>query len=303
MRNAGRVSLCGCFVVAAVSLGGGVSCSRRGLPGRLDGRHRRGPGGIGRQRARRAGGGGVSGGGSAATGTGGAAGLAAACAGAADPRLVLADQRILRLTVTETLNTVRYLIDDAEATALVSGGDHRRRTTATNRSAAFRRSKTRTSTAANFPQLDDVADHVGELRRSPTSRRSPHVLNADGHVRDRRTSTSWRPKRTGGSSRPTSRRGSGRSTAKLRSPQTVNGYQVTFTIPEATGFAVDALLRSPQMLWRWEIGNHDVAVELTGGHPADRRGAGDAALVLPDRSAARRYAAWRPRARGRCART
>src|SRR4029079_15649608 len=42
---------------------------------------------------------------------------------------------------------------------------------------------------------------------------------------------------------------------RLRNPQTVNGYLVTFTVEEATGFGVEALLRSPQMLWRWEIAN------------------------------------------------
>ena len=47
MRNAGRVSLCGCFFVAAVSLGGGVSCSRRGLPGGSMGQSDGGPAGAG----------------------------------------------------------------------------------------------------------------------------------------------------------------------------------------------------------------------------------------------------------------
>jgi hypothetical protein len=36
--------------------------------------------------------------------------------------------------------------------------------------------------------------------------------------------------------------------------QIVNGYQVTQTVEQATGFAVNALYMSPQLLWRWELG-------------------------------------------------
>ena len=36
-------------------------------------------------------------------------------------------------------------------------------------------------------------------------------------------------------------------------------------------YAVYALLSSPQMLWRWEIGNTGRGVDLARRHPADRR--------------------------------
>src|SRR5262245_47553951 len=55
------------------------------------------------------------------TGAGGA-GAAAACAGAADPRLLVAGQRIFRLTSNELLNTVRFLVGETEAAALIQDG-------------------------------------------------------------------------------------------------------------------------------------------------------------------------------------
>ena len=36
--------------------------------------------------------------------------------------------------------------------------------------------------------------------------------------------------------------------------QMVNGYMVTTTVQQATGYAVYALLMSPQLMWRWELG-------------------------------------------------
>src|SRR5580765_4585699 len=55
-------------------------------------------------------------------GAGGAGGIPAACSGASDERVVVADQRILRLTVNETLNTIRYLIDATEAATVADMG-------------------------------------------------------------------------------------------------------------------------------------------------------------------------------------
>jgi Protein of unknown function (DUF1592)/Protein of unknown function (DUF1588)/Protein of unknown function (DUF1595) len=40
---------------------------------------------------------------------------------------------------------------------------------------------------------------------------------------------------------------------KLKS-DLVNGYQVTTTVEQATGFAVNAIFMSPQVLWKWELG-------------------------------------------------
>ena len=58
-------------------------------------------------------------GGNTGTGTGG---MAPACTGMSDPRMVVADQRIMLMTKPQLVNTVRYLIDDAEADALLAMG-------------------------------------------------------------------------------------------------------------------------------------------------------------------------------------
>jgi hypothetical protein len=47
----------------------------------------------------------------------------------------------------------------------------------------------------------------------------------------------------------------------LRS-QLVNGYQVTLSVEEATGYAVYALYMTPQVLWRWELGGEAAAALL-----------------------------------------
>ena len=71
--------------------------------------------------------------------------------------------------------------------------------------------------------------------------------------------------------------------AKLRAPQTVNGYEVTFTVEEATSYAVRALLGSPQMLWRWELGDSALASTAPAGVPlSDHELATQLAFFLTD---------------------
>jgi hypothetical protein len=74
--------------------------------------------------------------------------------------------------------------------------------------------------------------------------------------------------------------------SRLRAPQIVNGYEVTFTVQEATSYAVQALLGSPQMLWRWEIGDPAMASGAPGpaGIPlTDHELATHLAFFLTDR--------------------
>ena len=206
MRNATRISLCGWLLVAAFALGGAASPGCRRTPLR-----RKRAGGMGIDRGRRAvsaGAAGGVGGGSTGTGTGG---VPAACAGASDARLVVARQRILRLTMNETLNTVRYLFGDTEATRCVSegligiGGRSDR-----HRAGGFRRCRVDDHHGRRIHDLDRIADDVARYVDA-NSRRSPRVRPPPMRARPR-TSTSWRRGRTGGSSRRTSRPGSPRST-------------------------------------------------------------------------------------------
>src|SRR3954470_17010591 len=110
-RKATWISLWRWSLVAAFALGGVATagCGRRAPIRSGTGGSIAGGAGVGILGTAGGGGGGVTGVG----GTGG--GVASACAGASDSRLIVAGQRILRLTMNETLNTVRYLVGDAEA--------------------------------------------------------------------------------------------------------------------------------------------------------------------------------------------
>jgi hypothetical protein len=66
----------------------------------------------------------------------------------------------------------------------------------------------------------------------------------------------------------------------LRS-QIVNGYQVTLSVEEATGEAIYALLMTPQVLWRWELGATPSPVPL-GVYLTDTELASSLSLFLTD---------------------
>ena len=240
MRNWIRITLRRCLPVAALLLFGAAApaCNRKGLPAGD-------PGSAGT-------GGGIVGlggnGGQGVTGVGGAAGIAAACSGASDERLVIADQRILRLTDRETVNTIRYLFGDTEATALVNDGiigdsDLERR---------FPPLQGNTDIdSPTFAGLEQVAQHVGAyvLANFATVTACPAVTDACATTYlDKLAGRAYRRQLT----QDEQTRFSALYT-RLRNPQTVNGYLVTFTVEEATSYAVEALLTSPQMLWRWRL--------------------------------------------------
>lgn len=227
------------------------ACGRKGLPGGDPGSAGTGVGIVGL-------------GGNGGQGVGGAAGIAAACSGASDDRLVIADQRILRLTANETLNTIRYLIDDTEAAALTDG----RLTTADNEPLLRRfpplEGNYDIDTIA-FTSFYQVAQHVGDyvLANFATITACPTATDvcATAYL-DKLAARAYR--------RQLTQDEQARFRAlytKLRNPQTVNGYLVTFTVQEATSYAVQALLDSPQMVWRWELGDPAMAATSPAGVP------------------------------------
>ena len=176
---------------------------------------------------------------------------------------MVAPQRILRLTMTETLNTIRYLIDDNEANALLTKGWSP--ATRSSRAACFRRCRPATIIGDEYNILERIADDVriyvlanfASLTGCPTATDAC----ATAHL-DKLAARAYR--------RPLTPDEQLRFTAlytKLRSAQTVNGYEVTFTVEEATGYAVNALLMSPQMLWRWEHGDPAMAATTPAGIP------------------------------------
>ena len=271
MRNTMRISLGPRSLVAPVALlVVAFGCHRQSLPGKADGAAGAGVGIVGSG----------GNGGSASTGGGGAAGVAAACTGGSDDRLVLAGQRVLRLTDGEVVNTIRYLIDDIEATALVNdaviAGD-------SEFQLRFPPLRANADIDLNaFSYLEPVAQHVGNYVlanfATVTGCASASDACATAYL-DKLAARAYRRKLTADEQSRFSRLYTG-----LRNPQTVNGYLVTFTVEEATSYAVEALLVSPQMLWRWEIGDPAVASSAPAGIPlTDAELATHLAFFLTDR--------------------
>jgi hypothetical protein len=204
-------------------------------------------------------------GGQGVAGTGGTAGVASACAGTSDPSLVLAGQRILRLTMNETLNTVRALFGDAEAAALVSDGVIGGAGDNLDANRKFPPLEVNTIDGSSFPVLDQIAGHVAgyvlaqfataTACPTPTDTCATAYLDQLARRAYRRQLTSDEQTRLWA------------LYAKLRGTQTVNGYQVSFTVEEATSYSVEALLSSPQMLWRWELGDATTASTSPAGIP------------------------------------
>src|SRR5262245_42234244 len=143
MWNVIRTSRCRWLLLAGLLLGGAATAGCRGRPGL------KGPPG---------GGGGAGG----AGGAGGTGTPAALCAGPSDARLVVADQRILRLTMNETLHTVRYLVGDAEAAALVAQGIFDGGDDIVDAHRWFPPLQDNVITDVSLPKLERIAEHVGD---------------------------------------------------------------------------------------------------------------------------------------------
>ena len=202
-------------------------------------------------------------GGPGSAGASGAAGMTGACV-PGDTRLLLADQRILPLTTNEVVNTVRALIGDAEATALATAHivDDGNEVSSLRH---FPPLETDLIDDTTFPALDRVASHVGQYVLDNFATIVPCTTVDDRCANAYLTKLAVKAYRRQLTTDEQTRFNA--LYTRLRSPQTINGYQVTFSIQEATSLAVEALLRSPQVLWRWEIGAPGRAP--TGGCPAD----------------------------------
>ncbi|HXU02312.1 MAG TPA: DUF1592 domain-containing protein [Polyangia bacterium] len=253
--------------MAIAALGG---CSKRALNpdggvGNIEGGVVGSGGAGGHGNGQGTGGNGIAGQGAGGQATGGTAGLAAACSDASDPRLVVAGQRILRLTVNETLNTVRYLIDDTEAKALVT----RQIVGASDSDPVIRRfppllppSAIDTTELLSLDLVaDDVAKYVYDNFASVTGCSPATDTCAHAYLKTL-ASRAYRRILT-----PAEQTRFDALYTTLRSQQNVNGYAVTFTIEEATEYSVRALFHSPQMIWRWEIGDPAKASTAPAGVP------------------------------------
>jgi hypothetical protein len=259
MRKATRISLYRWLPVVVLAIGGAASL------------------GCDNRRAVGSGTGAAGSGGRGGAGAGGTAGVAAACAGASDARLVVASQRIMRLTANETLNTVRYLVGDLEARALVGEGI----ISFEDSFWTFPPLPESDISSGSFVQVDRVADHVARYVLENFESVTGCPTATDGCARAYLARLAPRAYR-----RQLTRDEQSRFAAlydRLRTPQTVSGYEVTFTVEEATSHAVNALLISPQMLWRWELGDPAMASTAPAGVPlTDLELASQLAFFLTD---------------------
>ena len=203
--------------------------------------------------------GGRAGSGGSAPGEGGGPGgggvAEAACSGAADPRLIVAPQRILLLTVPQVVGTVGYLFGDAAAAQVrsspaldlaadtltrfpPSGGED----ATISEGAVISRDQVGQivgryvlehfgDVTACAPPIDACALAYLDVLAARAYRRA---LTADEHA------------------------ALGELYATLRE-QDVDGYLVTASVEEATQYAVYALVTAPQLLWRTEIGGQSAA--------------------------------------------
>lgn len=184
---------------------------------------------------------------------GGAGAPATACAGAADPRLVVAPQRTLRLTGRQYLNSVRKVVGAGAADALSKVAALQERLNPALRKFPPLSGEPDNIIGTEYTSLETYADAVSkyvlENFATATGCSAPATdACATDWLKSRAALTYRRPLTGAEQTRFTD------LYTKLKS-QEVNGYVVTNTVEQATSSAMNALLLSPQFLWRWEIGN------------------------------------------------
>lgn len=205
----------------------------------------------------------ASGGASASGGSGGGAGkggATAACAGATDPRVVVAPQRVVPLSAEQVLATVRALFG-APAVARIMEKNVLALTPEEQKHFPPAAAESITLDSTGLVPRDAVGQLVGEYVAAnfetvtacptPTDTCALAYLNA-------LASKAYRREPTGDE-----RTALGALYAKLRR-QEVNGFVVEATVEEATQYAVHALVMSPQLLWRYETGDPAAIPASTG---------------------------------------
>ena len=171
---------------------------------------------------------------------------------ASDPAQVVAPQRIALLTSTQLMNMIRLVSDDA-ARSIVDGAvfevtsDFRARFPP----ARFEPYKS-IPDATSLSVFSTTAQKVGEYLRdhfaAVTTCPSPPTDACATRYLDTLAGKAYR--------RPLTPDEQARFSSLYDSLKSavVKDQPITLTVEEATGFAVQALLLSPQLLWRWEVG-------------------------------------------------
>jgi hypothetical protein len=198
---------------------------------------------------------------------------------ASDPAQVVAPQRIVLLTSTQLLNMIRLVSDDVVKVIV----DDNYFPVVTDLTVRFPPSRVEQyKSIQNVDELSpfgNAAQKVGEYVRDnfetltyclpPSDECATTYLDVLAAKAYRRKLTAEEQQRFS------------ELYATLIS-LVVNGQQVTLTVPEATGFAVTALLLSPQLLWRWELGS-EASSSPPGVYLTDAELASNLSFFLTDR--------------------
>ena len=183
-------------------------------------------------------------------GAGGAGGAEAACTGPADPRLVVAPQRILLLTLPQVVSTVEYLLGGGAAERVrssqeleISPDSRRRFPPSGGDDAAI--------SEAAVVSRDQVGQIVGQYLHENFATVTKCATATDACALDFLNTLATRAYRRDPT--PDERAALRDLYAELRE-QEINGYRITATVEEATQYALYALITSPQLLWRYEVG-------------------------------------------------
>jgi hypothetical protein len=197
----------------------------------------------------------------------------------ADPAQVIAPQRIALLTSTQLMNTIR-LISDVPAKMIIDMGTFPVITDGTVR---FPPPRTEQYKQIQDPEtltpFVNTAQRVGDYVRDNFATVTGCSTATDQCATDylnKLAIRAYRRQLVGDEqARFTELYGSLKS-------QIINNYQVTMTVQQATGEAVMALLLSPQVLWRWELGSQ-TSTSPPGVYLTDAEIASNLSFFLTDR--------------------
>jgi len=169
------------------------------------------------------------------------------------------------LTKEQVVNTVRYLIDDKEATAIATS-DMFEIPSETDKHFPPSDGEVQNINETSIIPFNNLAEHVSKYVTSNFTTLARCTTPADACAMTYLNALAVRAYRRQLTTDEATRFTDLYNT--LRS-QMVNGYAVTNSVEQATGYAVWGLMMSPQLLWRWELGGKTMAASLPGTYLTD----------------------------------
>jgi len=192
--------------------------------------------------------------------------------------LAAAPQRVMLLTKAEVVNTIRYLIDSKEAQLLLESDKF---TITAESDLHFPPSDGEQSSIneTSIIPLNNLGQHVSEYVTANFATLAKCTTPTDACATTYLNTMATRAYRRQLTAAEQTRFTDLYNNLRM---QTVNGCAVTNTIPQAAGYAVWALLMSPQFLWRWELGGKEMSSKPNGTFLTDDELATQVAFFLTD---------------------